>query len=82
VEPTDRAARPLTEIEWAALPYAIARSPLCFIGHLPYNTTGHARAELVNDRGPQCEWALRAVNSPCWLDTFRQDTVDGARAHL
>jgi Ser/Thr protein kinase RdoA (MazF antagonist) len=74
-------AAPLTAIEWAALPFAIARSPLCFIGHLPYNSTAHSRAELVNDRGPQCEWALQAVKSSRWLDTFRQDTVDGAKTH-
>lgn len=75
------AAVPLTEIEWVALPYALARSPLCFIGHLPYIPAVRAGAELVNDRGPQCEWALRAINSPRWLDIFRQDTVDGARAY-
>lgn len=71
------AAAPLTEAEWAALPYAITRSPLCFIGHLPYNSVAHARAELVDNRGPQCEWALRAIDSSHWMDTFRQDTVDG-----
>lgn len=72
------AAVPLTDMEWAALPYAIARSPLCFIGQLPYNSAAHAKAELINDRGPQCEWALRAIDSPRWLAAFRPDTVDGA----
>ncbi|MBM7785444.1 phosphotransferase enzyme family protein [Tenggerimyces flavus] len=57
---------PLTEVERAALPYAIARTPLTFVRDLADGTPFH-RQELVDLRGPEYEWALRALDDPRWL---------------
>lgn len=57
--------RPLGKEERAALPFATARTPLTFVRDLADGTPFH-RTELVELRGPEYEWALRALDDPRW----------------
>jgi homoserine kinase type II len=63
-------AAPLSSAERAALPYAIARSPLTFVRDLADGSPFH-RAELVELRGPEYAWCLRALDDPRWLALAR-----------
>lgn len=61
--------RPLSLEERAALPFAIARSPLSFVRDIAYQ--GHAALdELTALRGPEWEWGLGVIESPQWLEAF------------
>jgi Ser/Thr protein kinase RdoA (MazF antagonist) len=62
--------QPLSADERAALPYAIARTPLTFVRDLADGSPFH-RAELVELRGPEYEWALRVLDDPRWLQPWR-----------
>ncbi|HEY8454795.1 MAG TPA: phosphotransferase [Actinopolymorphaceae bacterium] len=64
---------PLSSTERAALPYAILRAPLCFIEHMAFLGPA-ARTELVELRGPECEWALPVLTSPDWQEAFARPT--------
>ena len=61
---------PLNAEERAALPYAIARSPLCFVRDIAYQGRA-ALGELTRLRGPEWEWALCVIESPDWLGAFQ-----------
>lgn len=60
------ADHPLSAVERAALPYAIARTPLTFVRDLVDGSPFH-RQELVDLRGPEWEWSLHALDNPHWL---------------
>jgi homoserine kinase type II len=55
--------------ERAALPYAIARSPLTFLRDMAHQGR-HGLDELRDLRGPEYDWANRMLDSPAWLGAF------------
>ena len=54
-------ARELTAPERAALPYAVARTVLCFVGMLAFIQEPVARHNLVREIAPDLEWSLELV---------------------
>ena len=70
VDTYDEALRPhLSKAERQALPYAIARTPLCFIAQSA-DSGAAAAAEVVGERGPALSWALAMINDRCWTTAF------------
>ena len=59
----------LTGVERRALPYAIARTSLCFMRHLPHCDTASI-VRVVDRRGPAWAWALQAIDDPAWVNAF------------
>lgn len=69
VDAYDRALHPhLSTAERLALPYAVARTPLCFVNDWVRDPK-LASAVLAN-RGPAWSWALAAINDKSWTRAF------------
>jgi homoserine kinase type II len=67
----DALAEPLAGVERAALPYAIARTVLCFVGKLALVDNPELRARIVEEILPDLEWSLDIVRDPHrWQDAF------------
>jgi homoserine kinase type II len=61
----------LSDEERAALPYAIARTVLCFVGKLALIDDREQRARIVDAIRPDLEWSLDIVRDPHrWRDAF------------
>ena len=60
---------PLSGTERHALPYAVARTPLCFMRQLIRSSTA-TMAEVVDRRGPAWVWALDMIRTPAWAAAF------------
>lgn len=70
VDAYDEALHPhLSKAERQALPYAIARTPLCFIAQSADSGTA-AAAKVLGERGPALSWALATINDRCWTTAF------------
>ncbi|WP_020578137.1 phosphotransferase enzyme family protein [Actinopolymorpha alba] len=61
---------PLSITERQALPYAIARTPLCFIAQLADDAGVPDQADRLHQRGPAFEWALDMISTPEWRTAF------------
>lgn len=62
---------PLSRAERHALPYAIARTTLCFTDQ-PAHGDATCATELIPRRGPAWVWASAAINDPGWTTAFAQ----------
>lgn len=60
---------PLTSEEWAALPLALARTVLCFVGMVPLIEHGPSRRRHVRATAPDVAWSLDIVSN---LDPWRE----------
>jgi Ser/Thr protein kinase RdoA (MazF antagonist) len=60
---------PLSRTERYALPYAIARTTLCFAEQLTHGDAALA-SEIVRRRGPAWVWAQAVINDPAWTNAF------------
>ncbi|GAA5013985.1 hypothetical protein GCM10023317_52480 [Actinopolymorpha pittospori] len=70
VDAYDEALRPrLSKAERQALPYAIARTPLCFIAQSA-DSGAAAAAQVLRERGPVLSWALTTINDRRWTTAF------------
>jgi homoserine kinase type II len=63
-------ANELTAAERAALPYAVARTVLCFVGMLPFTPEPAARHNLVREIAPDLRWSLDLVRDERWRTAF------------
>ena len=64
-------AHPLTTAERTALPYAVARTVLCFVGMLAFIQVPVARDNLLREIAPDLQWSLDLVrDAPRWRTAF------------
>lgn len=69
VDAYDGALRPrLSRTERLALPYAIARTPLCSAAELV--RTPELSNDVLANRGPAWSWALAMISNPDWTTAF------------